>query len=705
MSWRKYFRRARWDAERAAEMEAHLQLEVDANIARGMSAEEARYAAKRKLGNETKVREEIYRMNSVGFLDTLWQDVKYGARTLRKSPGYTLVAIVTLALGIGANTVIFSVINTVLLRPLAYPEVNRLVLLFRADQQALHDYGIDSKPDYEDWKNQSDVFSSTALFDASSNGYNLSEGTHPERLQGVRITADFFKTLGVVPMMGREFLAAEEPQGSDREVILSYAVWKRRYQQDHAILGKVIRIDGVGHVVVGVMPENFKFQFWGNPGDLFIPIGYTNTDQHRGSHSFAAIARLKPEASQAQATAELDAIGKRDAKDYPDSNSGTTAVAVPLASFGVSELRPTLMVLFYVVGFVLLIACVNVANLSLARSSTRHKEIAVRRALGAGRFRVMRQLLTESVLLAFAGCCAGLLLALGSLTALENALPDQLKYLPFRPITDIPMDARVFAFALAVTCATAILFGIAPAFMAERTDPGEALKSGGGRGATRVHGRLGHGLVAAEVALALVVVASAGLLIDSVTRILRVDPGYSSRNVLTMSISTPQTEIFYSPPVNGRFCQQLQESVGTLTGVEAVSAISMLPLHGNAGRGIDIEDHPVAKPEDQLGAGYIIACPNSFAALGVPITAGRDFTDADTKDAPGVAIVNESMAKKFWPNENVVGRRMKLGRIGGGEPWMTVVGVARDVRQGGLDRDAATRHYRQRGGRFCMGLS
>lgn len=695
MRWKKYFRRDEWDKERAHEMEAHLAHEMDENVARGMSREQARYAAKRKLGNQTKLREEIYKMNTIGWLDSLWQDVKYGARTLRKSPGYTVVAVLTLALGIGANTVIFSVINTTLLRPLPYKDAKQLVMIFRSDQQnRLHDMGINSKPDYLDYIGQADAFSSAALFDASRNGYNLAGSLRPERLQGVRITSGFFKTFGVEPILGREFAPNEEPQGADHEVILSYRVWARRYQSDPDIVGKTIRIDGVGHTVVGVTPKDFVFQMWGNPGDIYIPVGYTDGDQQRGSHSFGVVARMKPGVTLSQADAEEDAIGRRLATQYPDSNATTTATVLALDRLGVDDLKPTLMILLYVVGFVLLIACVNVANLSLARSATRRKEIAVRRALGAGRLRVMRQLLTESLLLAAVGCAVGLALAYVSLTLIERALPDQLKYLPFRPIETIPMDARVFAFALVVTCVTAVLFGIAPAFSAERTDANEALKSGGGRGRSLVQARLGRGLVAAEVAMALVVVVVAGLLIDSVVRVLRVDPGYTAENVLTMNISTPQTEIFYGPPVNGRFCEQVSESLEAIPGVERASAVSHLPLQGGAGRGLLIEGQSFDKPEDQPGAGYMIACPEAFAALGVRMIEGREFTNADTKDAPAVTIISESMAKKWWPKESAIGHRIRIARAKLNEPWMTIVGVSHDVLQGGLDRPAFPIFYR-----------
>jgi putative ABC transport system permease protein len=692
MSWWNFLRRDKRDEELAREMDAYLTHETELNVARGMSRDAARDAAKRKLGNETRVREDAYEMNTLGWLDSLWQDVKYGVRTLRKSPGYTVVAVLTLALGIGANTVIFSVINTTLLRPLPFKDAKQLVMIFRTDQQDRNDMGIDSKPDFDDYVGQADAFSSSALFDASRNGYNFAEGTRPERLQGVRITANFFKTFGVEPMLGREFLKSEEPQGADHEVVLSYRIWQRRYASDPDIIGKSVRIDGVGHTVVGVMPKDLVFQFWGNPGDIFIPVGYTLGDQMRGSHSFGVVARLKPGVTLAQADAEEDAIGRRLATQYPDTNATTTAAVVALDRQGVDDLKPTLMILFYVVGFVLLIACVNVANLSLARSATRRKEIAVRRALGAGRLRVVRQLLTESLLLATLGCALGLGLAYASLALISSALPDELKYLPFRPIETIPMDARVFLFALGLTCLTAILFGIAPAFSAERTEASEALKSGGGRGATLMQGRLGRGLVAAEVALAFVVVVVAGLLVDSVVRVLRVDPGYTAKNVLTMNISTPQTEIFYGPPVNERFCEQVSESLEAIPGVEHASAVSHLPLQGTAGRGLVIEGQ-VYNPDDQPGAGYMIACPGAFAALGVKVE-GREFLNSDSKDATPVAIVNESMAAKWWPKESALGHRVRIGRAHIYEPWLTIVGVSRDVRQGGLSRPARPVLYR-----------
>ena len=677
-----------------AEVRSHLAMLTEENLRAGMSLQEAQRQARLELGGVDQVKEQVSEIRLGNWLHSVLSDCRYGARSLRKSPGYTAVAVLTLALGIGANTTIFSVINTVLLRPLPYPDSKQLTLLFRADVKDHSDQGIDSKPDFEDWKNQSDVFSSMALFDASRKGYNLSDGAHPERLQGVRVSADYFKVFGTAPLLGREFLPEEEDLGKDHEVILSYAVWKRRYHEDASIIGQAIRMDGASYTVVGVMSPQFQFQFWGNPAELWVPVGYTPGDQSRGSHSFAVVARMKPGVTLAQASAQMDTIGRRIMAEHPDTNASVTVAVVPLDSYGVSELKSTLMVLFYVVGFVLLIACVNVANLSLARSAARRKEIAVRRTLGAGRFRVLRQLLTESLLLATIGGIAGLVVAFTSLTLIESALPDELKYLPFRPLTSIPMDSRVFVFVLIVTCVTGILFGIAPALSAEQTGPGEVMKSGGGRGATRSHGRLGHVLVAAEVALALVVVVSAGLLIDSVTRLLAVDPGFRPQHVLKMDISTPQAQIYYSPPVNTRFCEQLQESVGTLSGVTGVSAASFLPLEGNAGRGFLIEGRSSTNPDDQTSAGYLIACPGYFSALGIPLLDGRDFTDADISSAPGVVVINEAMAKKFWPKQTPLGQRIKIARVATDEPWLTVVGVIRDVRQSGLDSDVTPAFYR-----------
>jgi putative ABC transport system permease protein len=625
-------------------------------------------------------------------MDSLVKDLHFAFRMLLKNPGFAVVAVLTLALGIGANAAIFSVINTVLLKPLPYPDPDRLVLVWESIQDRTN---IVSAPNYFDWRQQNRVFESMALFDSAGRGYNLSEGNEPERVSGVRVSASFFDVLGMRPFLGRIFLPDEEILGKDHEVILGYGLWKRRYGGDRSLIGKTIRVDGESFTVVGVMPPEFHFQFWSNPRELWVPVGYTEGDKGRGSHSFIAIARLKPGVTLAQARVEMDTIGRRLSKEYPQDNAGESATATAMSEFQVRSLRPTLLTLFAVVGFVLLIACVNVANLVLARSATRQKELAIRRALGAGRFRIMRQLMTESVLLGLVGGVAGLFVASFGLSLFKLILPFNLKFLAFRPLESIPMDGRVFGFALAISLLTGMLFGLVPAFTTRRNDLNEPLKEGAGRGATPSgRNRLRQALVASEVALALVVLACAGLMVESMVRLLRVDPGFNSKNVLTMDISQPQVDLYYGPPVHAHFCQDLEERVGALAGIVSASAISHLPLEGRAGRGFEIEGEADPGPEHQPAAGYSVTCPGYFRTLGIPIRQGREFVNQDTPSAPGVIVINETMARRYWPNKDPIGRRIKLGYFDSKEPWLTVVGVAKDVRHWGLDEKVEPEFFR-----------
>lgn len=626
-------------------------------------------------------------------MDSLVKDLRFALRMLLRNPGFTAVAVLTLALGIGANAAIFNVVNAVLLRPLPYPDPDRLVLVW---ESTINDRtNIVSAPNFFDWRRQNRVFENMALFDSAGRGYNLSEGNEPERISGIRVSAGFFDVLGVKPFLGRTFVPDEEILGKDHEVILGYGLWKRRYGGDRAIIGKTVRVDGESFTVVGVMPKEFQFQFWSNPRELWVPIGYTEGDKSRGSHSFVAMARLKPGVTLAQARVEMDTIGRRLSNEYPQDNAGESATATLMGDFQVRALRPTLLTLFAVVGFVLLIACVNVANLALARSATRQKELTIRRALGAGRFRIVRQLMTESVLLGLVGGLAGLFVASFSLSFFELIIPFNLKFLAFRPLESIPMDGRVFGFALAISILTGILFGLAPVLGARRNDLTEPLKEGAGRGATSSgRNRLRQALVASEVALALVVLACAGLMVESMVRLLRVDPGFNPKNVLTMDMSLPQVNLYYGPPVHARFCQDLEGHVGALSGVVSVSAISHLPLEGQAGRGFEIEGEADPGPEHQPSAGYSVTCPGYFRTLGIPIREGREFTNQDTLSAPGVIVINETMARRYWSNKDPIGSRIKLGYFDSKEPWLTVVGVARDVRHWGLDEKVEPEFFR-----------
>jgi putative ABC transport system permease protein len=615
---------------------------------------------------------------------TVLQDTHYGLRNLARNPGFTIVAMLTLALGIGANTTIFSVINNTLLKPLPFPDSARLVLVWETFGQGRDNWNIVSAPNFWDFQRQSHSFESMAIFDSAGRGYNLSASGNKqeaEQVSGLRVSSGFFSVLGAKPFLGRTFLPEEETLGKDHEVVLSYGLWQTRYSGDPSLLGRTITIDGDEFTVIGVMPSEFEWQFWSGRRKLWVPVGYTKTDFGRGDNSFISIARLKPGVTEAQARAEMEAIGNRVQRQYPAEDANMGATVSSLNDYGVEGLRATMLTLFAAVAFVLLIACVNVANLLLARGAARQKEFAIRRALGAAGSRIARQLLTESLMLALAGGLTGLLLAFGSTRLLFFLVKNALQ-LPMRPIDSIPMDSRVFVFALLVSCVTGVLFGMAPALSALRSGVNEPLKEGG-RSVSSGGNRLRHALVASEVALALVVLSGAGLMIKSMARLVGVDPGFNPKNVLTMFMSVPQEEIYVGPPGLPRFCQDLTEHVGALPGVVSVGAVGHLPLEGNAGRGFQIEGQPPADPGKMPGADYSVACPGYFKTMGIPVLKGREFTARDTVNAPGVIVINESMAHRFWPKEDALGKAIRLGGSDG--PRLTIVGVVADVHHLGLD--------------------
>jgi len=629
-------------------------------------------------------------------MKTLLQDARYGLRNLARNPGFALVAMLTLALGIGANTTIFSVINNTLLKPLALPGADRLVLVWETFGKGPDNWNIVSAPNFHDFERQGHSFETMAIFDSGGRGYNLSatgNRQEEEQVSGLRVSAGFFAVLGVKPLFGRTFLLEEETLGKDREVVLSYGLWKRRYGGDLSLAGRTIRIDGADFTVIGVMPREFAWQFWsGAPRQLWVPVGYTKTDFGRGDNSFLAIGRLKPGVSVEHARAEMEAVGRNVSSQYPTDDANMGATVSPLGDYGMEGLRTTLLTLLAAVAFILLIACVNVANLLLARGAARQKEFAIRRALGAAGSRIARQLLTESVLLALAGGAAGLLLAGVGTRLLFYVFKLNSLYLPMRPVDSIPMDGRVFAFALLVSCITGVLFGVAPAVSALRTGINEPLKEGGRSAATGGGNRLRHVLVASEVALAMVVLAGAGLMIKSTTRLLGVDPGLNPKNVLALGMSVPQEEIYVGPPGLPRFCQDLEENVGAIPGVVSVAAVGHLPFEGNAGRSFQIEGQPAAAPGQLPGASYSVACPNYFRTMGIPVLKGREFTAQDTVSAPGAIVINETMARAFWPKQDPVGRAIRLGGSDGLR--LTVVGVVGDVHFLGLDAPVERQFFR-----------
>jgi predicted permease len=627
-----------------------------------------------------------------GSMTGILQDFRYAVRQLRKSPGFTLVAVITLALGIGANTTIFSVMNATILKPLSFPDSDRLVLVWQTFGKGPDNYSIVSAPNYWDFEKQNHVFEGMALFDSAGRGYNLSASAsshEPEQVSGLRVSASFFPVLGVQPFLGRNFLKEEETRGKDHEVILSHGLWQRRYGADATLIGKTIKVDGEDFTVVGVMPREFHWEFDSGHRQLWVPVGYTEGDKVRGGNSFVSFARLKPGVTVAQARAEMEGIGARLSQQYPNDDNDMSATVVSMGDYGLEGLRRIVWSLLAAVGFVLLIACVNIANLLLARGAARQKEFALRQALGAAGSRIARQLLTESLLLALLGGLCGLVLAVWSTSLLPTILPADAFNIPLRQVDTIPVDRWVLGFTLLVSCLTGILFGLAPAVSALRGDMSEPLKEGGRGSTAGGSSRLRHILVASEVALALVVLSGAGLMIESMSRLLGVDPGFNPKNTLVMGMSLPQEDLYNGPPGHPLFCRELDEHVSAIPGVLSVGAVGHLPMQGDAGRSFAVEGQPDPGPGHRPGAHYSVACPNYFKTLGVPVLAGREFTHQDTLAAPGVVIVNQTMAKKYWPKGNPVGTRI----LEGGS-WLTVVGVVGDVRHWGLDNDSQPQLFR-----------
>jgi predicted permease len=612
-----------------------------------------------------------------------FQDIRYSLRQWRTNPGFAAVAVLTLALGIGANTVIFSVMNATILKAPMFPQSDRLALVWERFGKDPDDMNIISAPNFWDFRRQNHVFEDLAIFDSAGRGYNLApagSSREPEQVSGLRVSAGFFPVLGVEPFLGRTFLPEEEIRGKDHEVILSYGLWKRRYGADAGLVGKPIRMDGEDFTVVGVMPAGFHWEFWSGQRQLWVPVGYTAGDQDRGSNSFICFGRLKPGVRVAQARAEMETIATRLAKQYPKDLTDMSATVIAMGDYGLTGLRRVMWALLATVGFVLLIACVNVANLLLARSAARQKEFAIRKALGAGGVRLGVQLLTESLLLGLAGGACGLVLAAWSIKLLPLVLPPQALHIPLRDVSQIPMDGKVFGFTLLVSAVTGILFGMAPVFTAWQGNVAEPLKESGRGTSGGPSNRLRHALVASEVALALVVLCGAGLMIESMARLLKVDPGFNPRNVLTMEMSLPQEDLYNGPPGDARFCQAIDERLGSIPGVVAVGAVAHLPMGGSAGRSFEIEGRPDPGPGNEASANYTVACPNYFRALGVPLLEGREFDHNDTLASAGVIVINQAMARKYWARQDAVGKRIRQGGS-----WLTVVGVVGDVRHWGLD--------------------
>lgn len=610
-------------------------------------------------------------------MDTLLQDLRFGARMLWKNRGFTILTVTALALGIGFNTAIFSVVDTVLLRPLPYREPNRLVSIWERNLRAGIDRSEMSPANYLDLRAQNQVFEQVGAFIDQS--ITLTGVAEPERLEGQNVSANTLSLLGVQPVVGRTFLPEEDQPGNHQVVVLSYGLWQRRFARDAGIIGQQITLDGQPFNVVGVMPSGFFFPQ--RESELWTPLAMEPEQASgRGDHYLRVIARLKPGVSAEQAQAEAESIAARLAADFPRTNEGLGVFLNSLHADYVGNIRLALLILLGAVGLVLLIACANVANLLLARSTTRQREVAIRTALGARRGRIARQILTESLLLAGLGGLAGLLVAIWGVEFLLRLVPQTLSQ-----VQGVSVDGRVLLFTLIVTVITGVICGLIPALQASRMQPGEALKDGGRgtQGGARGRRLLGA-LVVSEMALALVLLVGAGLLLRSFHRLSKIDPGFQTDNLLTLRTELPSTK-YPGPEQRRAFYDEVLRRVKDLPGVESVGIISFIPLSfSGINFAFTVEGRtPVSDMKLPLAV-YRVISPDYFSTMRIPILRGRSFDQHDTADAASVAVINRSLAEQFWPGEEAIGKRLKVGPADSPNAWATVIGVVGDVRQVGL---------------------
>ena len=687
------------ESEIAEELAQHLEDVYQRSLRDGTTEAEAANAALQELATDELLQKEMRRSQTPfkehavaggptnsNVITDLLHDLRYAARLQRKNPGFTIVAVIALALGIGANTAIFSVVNTVLLRPLPYKDPERLVMVW--EDASRHGYPRDTPAagNYVDWRDQNQVFEGMAAIADTS--FNLTGSGEPERLEGRRVSVNLFPLLGVEPQIGRVFTAAEDQPGAQRVVLLSYGLWQRRFGGDPNIAGQSLTLNGESYVVVGVMPA--RFQFPSSDDQAWVPIAFTQQEMaNRGRHYLEVLARLKPGVSLDQAQSEMSTIASRLQQQYPQFNAELGAVVQPLQEHLVGDIKPALLILLGAVGLVLLIACANVANLLLARAAVRQKEIAVRVALGARRWRLIRQFLTESVLLSTVGGLVGLAIAYGGLVLLRAFIPENISQ-----AREISMDLKVLGFTFLVSVATGVIFGLAPAIQAARFNQIETLKEGGRDAATGGGGKRLRGLlVTAEVAISLVLLIGAGLLINSFLRLRNVDPGFRADNLLTMRIVLPKPR-YEQFERRSAFYTDLVQRVQSLAGVRSAAITTNLPLYrqGNS-ISISVEGQPAPPPGQERIVVTRIISPGYFDTMSIPLLRGRNVTEQDTETTPNVVVISETMARRYWPGEDAVGKRIAAGRVTSPEDWIQVVGVVKDVRQFELNAEPKPQMY------------
>jgi predicted permease len=690
MNLHRFMNREKKDADLAAEIESHLAHEQDDNLSRGLSPEEARRQARLKFGNPETTREQVWRYRSLPWIEDAWRDLRFSLRSLGKTPGFTAIAILVIAVGIGANTAVFSVINTVLLKPLTYTDPQSIVQLMNTGPQG--SYPGANVPKFNIWRQQTNIFQYVAGYDQGGAGLNLTGGNDPEQVQGIHVTADYFRLLGAPVLVGRTFTPAEDSPNGGRVVVLSYGLWKRRFGGNTNIVGTNIQLDGQPYLVVGVIGRSFITE---PAGDLWLPFQFDLTSQDM-AHYFGVIARLKPGITAQMADAGLKLTVDQFNHTYPGAlgpQSGFSVVS--LQEFMVGDTRSSLYVLLGAVSFVLLIACANVANLLLIRATARKRELATRSALGAGRSHIIRQLLTESLVVSLSGGFLGLILGFAGVRLLLAINPGGIPRIG-EDGSGVALDQSVLLFTLGVSVLTGILFGLVPAIVMTRGNLAAALNESSNRASVGFRsGKVRSVLVISEMAMALVLVVGASLLIRTFLKLQAVDPGFDTHNVLTMAMSI-SAERFKQTAGVAQIIRDGTERLQALPGVTTAAAACCLPLQGGFGLPFDVVGRPKGTDPSTGGGGYFPVSWSYFNAFKIPIVRGRNFTEHDDGSAPGVVIIDEAMAKQYWPKGDPLRDRLLIGPNMGPvfvEPPRQIIGVVGDTRNSSLNQDPLPTMY------------
>jgi putative ABC transport system permease protein len=685
------FRHNKEDHDLAEELRSHLEMRAQDNLSSGMAKEDAELDARRRFGNVALIKESTRAQRIVLWLETVLQDAHFGLRTLRRSPGFTLVAVLTVALTIGATAAVFTVINSVLLRPLPYGSPNRLI--FIATFMPRDNSEVTASAQYVAFKSNSRVLEDAGAY--SSEDYNVSGAGDPERLHSAVATSSFFSTLGIHPAMGRVFTAEEDKPGADKIAVISHSFWQRHFNSDNNVVGKTILLDSVPHTVIGVLPHSFRFPDSGLQPDLIVPpdLPLFSGDPNQPMLIVNVIGRMKPGVRLEQAQSDLETVLQQYLASmtsrFGHFFDGASVHTRLLQTELVGPVRRPLLIIMTAVGCVLLIGCLNIASLQLARAVRRSQEVGVRSALGAGKLRLLRQLITENLVLSACGALGGLLIAAVAASLLRAA---QLSALPH--VADIRVDYRVLGFIVLITIASGLFFGLAPALWVNRSNPAETIGKGNRSTAGAGHRRLRNLLVVAELTMAVVLLAGAGLLVHSFNRLLAVDPGFDFHNVLTARISFPLTTLRQQGP-RFVFLDQLTQELRALPSVEAVgmtSSLPLLPYENNLS--VTLEGKPVPPQGMMPFIPLLQVDPDYFHAMKIPVMGGRAFNASDTRTSAPVAIVNQAFVRRHFPGEDALGKRFRIPIPSAPPPaWTTIVGVVADVHHLGLAQNVSPEVY------------